>query len=179
VAWDRDVTGGYELTTSGGATDFARLIDAREAFSPYCLIGGLAVNCYARPVNTLDTALVIVAANLSRLAAQLSEEGFKIEEHAHSVDARPPESDLRIRFTAGERYQPFSERSVETQVLAVRARVACLDDVTGGKLWAWSDPHRRLSRRKKCELDLIRLAEAYPELKSIDPPALREVIDRG
>jgi hypothetical protein len=33
----------YELTTQGGSTDFARLIDACELFGPYCLTGGLAV----------------------------------------------------------------------------------------------------------------------------------------
>src|ERR1017187_3366538 len=37
---------GYELTTQGGATDFARLIAACEAFGPYCLIGGLGVDCF-------------------------------------------------------------------------------------------------------------------------------------
>jgi hypothetical protein len=41
----------YELTTKGGATDFARLIEACESFGLYCLIGGLAVNCYADDVS--------------------------------------------------------------------------------------------------------------------------------
>ena len=40
----------YELTAGGGATDFLRLIAALEAFRPYCLIDGLAVNCYVEPV---------------------------------------------------------------------------------------------------------------------------------
>jgi hypothetical protein len=40
----------YELTTQGGATDFARLIRACESVGPYCLIGGFAVNCYVEPV---------------------------------------------------------------------------------------------------------------------------------
>jgi hypothetical protein len=44
-------------------------------------------------------------------------------------------------------------------------KVACREDVLQGKLWAYSDPNRR-SKRKKDELDLIRLAEAYPELKN-------------
>jgi len=44
----------YELTTKGGATDFARLIAACEHFGPYCLIDGLAVNCYVEPVYTVD-----------------------------------------------------------------------------------------------------------------------------
>jgi len=48
----------YELITKGGATDFARLIEACNSFGPYCLIGGLAVNCYVEPVYTLDADIV-------------------------------------------------------------------------------------------------------------------------
>jgi hypothetical protein len=48
-----------------------------------------------------------------------------------------------------------------------------------GELWDDGDPQRRLSKRKKDELDLIRLAEAYPELKSLYPDELKEQIDRG
>ena len=49
----------YQLTTQGGATDFARLIRACESFGSYCLIGGLAVNCYVEPVYTLDANIVL------------------------------------------------------------------------------------------------------------------------
>jgi hypothetical protein len=58
-------------------------------------------------------------------------------------------------------------------------RVACLEDVTRGKLWAYGDPRRRLSKRKKDELDLIRLAEKYPELKFQYPDELRNQLERG
>jgi hypothetical protein len=58
-------------------------------------------------------------------------------------------------------------------------KVACLEDVTRGKLWAYGHPQRRLSKRKKDELDLIRLAEAYPELKSSYPAELQAQLDRG
>ena len=68
---------------------------------------------------------------------------------------------------------------MEAEVLGIRVRVACLEDVTRGKLWAYSDPRRRLSKRKKDELDLIRLAEAYPELKALYPGELREQLERG
>jgi hypothetical protein len=54
---------------------------------------------------------------------------------------------------------------VDANVLGVRVKVACREDVTQGKLWAYGDPRRRLSKRKKCELDLVRLDEAYPELR--------------
>ena len=167
------------MTTKGGATDFARLIEACASFGPYCLIGGLAVNCYVEPVYTLDADLVVIASGLSKLAAHLQEQHFKIEEHPHSLNATAPLSELRIQFTVDERYQAFLARSVESEVLGIRVRIACLEDLTRRKLWAYSDPKRRLSKRKKDELDLIRLTEAHPELKSLYPSELREQLDRG
>jgi hypothetical protein len=169
----------YELTTQGGATDFARLIAACESCGPYCLIGGLAVNTYVDPVYTLDADLVMIADGLLDLTAHLQAQGFKTEVHTHSVNALAPGSKLRIQFTTDERYQPFVGRAVEAEVLGVRAKIACLQDVTHGKLWAYGDPRRRLSKRKKDELDLIRLAEAHPELKSLYPVELRQQIERG
>jgi hypothetical protein len=77
----------YELITRGGATDFARLIEARQSFGPYCLIGGLAVNTYVEPVYTLDADLVATASSLADLSERLSEQGFKIEKHPHSLNA--------------------------------------------------------------------------------------------
>ena len=151
----------YELTTRGGATDFARLIEACESFGPYCLIGGLAVNCYVEPVYTLDVNVVVSESSLP------------------SVNALAPGSELRIQFTTDERYQAFPGRAVEAEVLGVRVRIAGLEDVTRGKLWAYGDPQRRLSKRKKDELDLIRLAEAHPELRSLYPRELQEQLDRG
>jgi hypothetical protein len=169
----------YELTTKGGATDFAKVIAACESFGPYCLIGGLAVNCYVEPVYTLDADIVVIASEVSRLAAHLSGQGFKTEVHPHSLNAEAPGSQLRIQFTTDERYQAFLARSVESEVLGIRVRIACIEDVTRGKLWAYGDPGRRLSKRKKDELDLIRLGEAYPELRSLYPRELVEQLDRG
>jgi hypothetical protein len=169
----------FELTTQGGGTDFARLVKACESFGPYCLIGGLAVNCYVEPVYTLDADIVVIASRLYKLAGHLQEQGFQADEHLHSLNVQAPGSDLRIQFTTDERYQGFLSRSVKAEVLGVRVSVASLADVTQGKLWAYSDPQRRLSKRKKDELDLIRLAEVHPELKSAYPSALKELIDRG
>ena len=135
----------YELTTQGGATDFARLIKACESFGPYCLIAGLAVNCYVEPVYTLDADVVLT------------------QQHAHAMNDWVPRSDLQIQFTTDEIYQDYLGRSVESEVLGIRVRIDSVQDVTQGKLWAYSDPQRRLSKRKKGELDLIRLAEAHPE----------------
>jgi hypothetical protein len=164
----------YELTTRGGGSDFALVISFCESVGPYCLIGGLAVNCYVEPVYTLDADIVVIADQLARIAESLRGEGFTLETHEHSVNVQPPNSDLRVQFTTDQRYQSFPSRASDRDVLGIRAKVACLDDVVQGKLWAWSDPSRRLSKRKKDELDLIRLAEAYPELLTRYPPELRQ-----
>jgi len=169
----------YGLMTQGGATHFAQVITACESFGLYCLTGDLAVNCFVDPVYTLDADLVAVASSLPKLSVYRREQGFRVEEHPHSVNVLPPESELRIQFTTDARYQAFLSRSVEAVVLGVNLRVACLEDITRGKLWAYSDPHRRLSKRQKDELDLIRLAEAYPELRSLYPKELQEQLDRG
>src|SRR5882757_9421896 len=149
----------FESVTGSGGSDFARLVRILNQHEPYCLIGGLAVNCYVEPVYTLDADIVVIAASLSRLSARLQEQGFKTEEHPHTLNVLAQGSELRIQFTLDERYQPFLARSVEAEVLGIRVRIACLEDVTRGKLWAYGDPRRRLSKRKKDELDLIRLAE--------------------
>jgi hypothetical protein len=81
----------YELITQGGASDFARVIKTCDSFGlPYCLIGGLAVNCYVEPVYTLDANIVASSSALSALTARVEEEGFQTEIHAHSLNAMAP-----------------------------------------------------------------------------------------
>ena len=162
----------FELTTKGGATDLARVIGVCESFGSYCLIGGLAVNCYVEPVYTLDAGIVVVSGNLDKILRALEADGFDLQPHEHSVNASRLGSDLRIQFTTDPRYQPFVERAEEREVLGMRAKVATLEDVAQGKLWAYSDTRRRLSKRKKDELDLIRLAEKYPRLRRMYPAEL-------
>lgn len=163
----------YDLTTKGGGTDLGEVVRACESAGDYCLIGGLAVNCFVEPVYTLDADIVVVAEHLPAVSARLQELGYRVEVREHSVNAQPPGSDLRVQFTTDTRYQSFPSRAVVRNVLGTPMKVACLEDVTAGKLWAYSDPHRRLSKRKKDELDLIRLAEAYPRVRPMLPPELR------
>jgi hypothetical protein len=122
---------------------------------------------------------LVVAEALSGLTERLANDGFRIEKHAHSVNAHEPGSDLRIQFTTGKRYQEFPSRATTGEILGVKTRIASSEDVTQGKIWAFGDPARRLSKRKKDELDLVRLAEAYPALKPLLPRELVEQIERG
>jgi hypothetical protein len=167
----------YELTTRGGGSDFGRVIQACESLGSYCLIGGLAVNTYVDPVYTLDADIVVIASSLPLLTMKLREQDFVIESHAHPVNAQSAGSDLRIQFTTDDRYQEFPSRAVQAEVLGLPVRVACLEDVTRGKLWAYGDPARRLSKRKKDELDLIRLGEAYPKVRSLFPAELLQQLE--
>jgi len=58
----------------------------------------------------------------------------------------------------------------------VQRRLSIVQGTVGVKV---HNPSRRLSKRKKDELDLIRLAEAYPQLRDLYPTDLREQIERG
>lgn len=159
----------YESVTNGGASDFAEVVAVLNRHKPWCLIGGLAVNCYVEPVYTVDADLVVVAANLSHIEGQLSVLGFKVTRFEHSTNAQRPGSKLNIQFTTDSRYQDFLANASEREVLGLRIPVATLEDIIRGKVWAWRDATRRLSKRKKDELDLIRIGEAYPQLRALIP----------
>lgn len=167
----------FELTTKGGASDFATVTEICRSLGPYCLLGGLAVNCYAEPVYTLDADFVVIASQTAALKRQLVSRGFSVESFPYSLNAQAAESDLRIQFSTDPRYQSFPDRAQEKEVLGISVRVAALEDVVQRKLWAYSDPQRRLSKRKKDELDLLRLGEAYPGVCSSFPEELRKLLE--
>jgi hypothetical protein len=159
----------YESITNGGASDFAEVVTVLDRNRPWCLIGGLAVNCYVEPVYTVDVDLVVVATKLSQIERELETSGFKMTRFEHSTNAQRPGSKLNVQFTTDSRYQDFLTRATEREVLEIRVPVASLEDIIRGKVWAWQDATRRLSKRKKDELDLVRIAEVYPEVQRLIP----------
>jgi hypothetical protein len=159
----------YESVTNGGASDFATVAEILDRRGPWCLIGGLAVNCYVEPVYTVDADIVVVAQELEAIADQLAAAGFRIERFAHSLNARKAAGKLNVQFTQDPRYQDFLGRAQPREVLGQAVPVADLKDIVQGKVWAWSDKQRRLSKRKKDELDLIRIGEAFPERRQDMP----------
>jgi hypothetical protein len=165
----------YESVTNGGASDFAIVARLLERHGPWCLIGGLAVNCYVEPVYTIDADVVVAAQNLGAIAEELTATGFRLEQFAHSLNAKKPPGQLNVQFTQDDRYQSFIARAKPHEVLGQTVPVAELRDIVQGKVWAWSDPERRSTKRKKDELDLMRIAEAFPKLRSEFP---REIIDQ-
>jgi hypothetical protein len=158
----------YESVTNGGTSHFADLVTVLNENKPSCLIGGLAVNCYVEPVYMVDVDLVVVAANLPQI------EGALVTPFEHSTNAQRSGSKLNIQFTTDSRYQDFLAKATEREVLGLYIPVASLEDIIRGKVWAWQDATPRLSKRKKDELDLIRIGEAYPQLRSLLPKQIVE-----
>ena len=159
----------FESVTGSGSSDFAILVGILSKHGKWCLIGGLAVNCYVEPVYTLDADIVVVSSELPAIKSELIDAGFSIEEFTHSLNARMKGSDLRIQLSLDPRYQDFLRNPLMMEVLGQQVPVASLTDVIRGKIWAWSDEKRRATKRKKDELDLMRILEAYPETRASMP----------
>lgn len=167
----------FESVTGSGSSDFARLVQILSQHAPWCLIGGLAVNCYVEPVYTLDADIVIVSHELERIKPELSAAGFVVQEFPHSLNANMPGSQFRIQLRIEHRYQEFLSSATLTSILGTDVFVASLPNIVRGKIWAWSDEGRRLTKRKKDELDLIRIGENYPELRKMMPPVINEQLE--
>ena len=168
----------YEAVTNGGASDFSAAVEVFDRFGPWCLIGGLAVNCYVEPVYTVDADFVVVASQMKKAEAALTAAGFSLSKFPHSVNARRAESKLNVQISTDPRYQDFLGRAQPREVLGVTVPVAALDDLVQGKIWAWQDKERRLTKRKKDELDLIRIAEAYPHLAATMPAEIVRQLEK-
>ena len=137
----------------------------------YCVIGGLAVNAYAEPVVSLDLDVVVAAGELEGICKAV-ESHFKIERFAHSVNLSTAKSGLRIQLQTDRRYQDFVPRASARTVLGYPMRVASVEDVLQGKIWAYLDEERRRSKRQKDLADIARLVEAYPSLMEQLPESI-------
>jgi hypothetical protein len=167
----------FEAVTGSGSTDFATVVGILDQHSGWCLIDGLAANCYVEPVYTLDADIVVVSSDLPEIKNELERADFSVEAFPHSLNATMAGSDLRIQFTTDPRYQDFLSTTTDREVLGQKVPVASLANVVRGKIWAWGDDSRRLSKRKKDELDLIRIAEKYPDLRGLMPPTIIQQIE--
>ena len=168
----------FESVTGSGSSDFAALVIILNEHGRWCLIGGLAVNCYVEPVYTLDADIVVAVSEVDSIKQDLAVAGFSLQEFPHSINAQMSGSDLRIQLTTDTRYQDFLDETQLMEVLGEHVPVASLVNITRGKIWAWNDPSRRPTKRKKDELDLMRILEAYPEMRSSMPQEISKQIDK-
>jgi len=137
----------------------------------YCVIGGLAVNAYAEPVVSLDLDIVVVADAIEKLI-NTAEKVFIIKKFPHSFNLKSPQSDFRIQLQTDPRYQNFISNATNKKVMGYEMKVAALEDVLRGKIWAYSDEQRRKSKRQKDLADIFRLVETYPSLKDLLPDSI-------
>ncbi len=147
-----------------------------ELDANYCVIGGLAVNAYTEPVVSLDIAAVIAAEDVETLCDAVKEL-FTIERFAHSINLTSSRSDLRIQLQTDSRYHAFLRNATVREVLGYQMRVAALEDVLQGKIWAYCDEQRRMSKRQKDLADILRIVEAYPALEENLPASVREMLN--
>ena len=172
----------YDGVIMSGTTDFAQVVEAlRRQSAEFCVIGGMAVNSYVTPVYTVDLDLVVVTAHLAPVLAELRAADWRITEYPYSINAQrragPSErtdSLLMVQFSKPEEMQPYIGRAALRPILGLDVPVAALPDLVAAKLAAWAEPRRRPNKRRKDELDLLRLAEAFPsEVDGLLPDELR------
>jgi hypothetical protein len=135
----------------------------------YCLIGGQAVNAYVDPLVSLDLDVVVAAGALEPLLRGLPG-SMQVERFPPSVNVSQPGSDLRIQIQTDARYIAFVERAQSREVLGHTLRVARVEDVLRGKVWAFQDSQRRPSKRQKDLADISRLVESFADLRANVPP---------
>ncbi len=161
-------------SVSNGHEDVIQIfLDAlNAAHVAYCVIGGLAVNAYVEPVVSLDLDIVIATDDVVA-ACRAVDKYFKIEQFPHSVNLKSSRSDLRIQIQTDPRYQTFIPSAETRSVLGYEMKVAAIEDVLKGKVWAYSDEARRKSKRQKDLADIIRMTEEYPDLTAQLPASIQ------
>ena len=140
----------------------------------YCVIGGLAVNAYVEPVVSLNLNLVIITKAINNFI-ETAGTIFNMEKFPHSINLSSPKSDLRIQLQTDPRYQDFIPHASMKDVMGYKMKVATVEDVLQGKIWAYSDKQRRKSKRQKDLADIFRLIEAYPDLKNFIPESIKNI----
>jgi hypothetical protein len=162
---------------ANGKSDIIQLLldKLKELKIEYCLIGGLAVNAYAEPVASLDLDIVLAIDDIEKLIKNVKST-FKISRFEHSINIEHPDSDLRIQLQTDSRYQAFIAKASIKNVLGYKMKVATLEDVLKGKIWAYSDKERRKSKRQKDLADIMRLVETHFYLYDLLPEEVKKII---
>ncbi len=163
----------YDWQTAGGGGDVSLLVATLEQREiPWCMIGGLAVNHWAKePMATADVDVVIAAGRVAEAVKALQAAGFKAKKFKWSVNLKG-RSKVLVQISTEEVYREFPGRARPADIHGMLMRVACLKDTLRGKILAWQDPERRASKRQKDLLDVMRLVEAHPRLRKSLPADL-------
>ena len=79
-----------------------------------------------------------------------------------------------VRFINGTSKKEFLSRASSKDVLGYKMNVASIEDIIQGKVWAYIDEKRRMSKRQKDLADIIRLIEEYPSIEHLIPSIILE-----
>ncbi|MEX0777818.1 MAG: nucleotidyl transferase AbiEii/AbiGii toxin family protein [Phycisphaeraceae bacterium] len=156
----------YDWQTAGGGGDVLLLVQALEqAEIPWCMIGGLAVNHWAKePMATADVDVVIATDRVEQAVRVLEEAGFRAQRFEWSINLKG-RSDVSVQISTEAAYHEFPQRATAADVHGILMRVASLEDTLQGKIMACRDAGRRASKRVKDLADIVRLIEAHPQLR--------------
>ena len=167
----------YDWQTAGGGGDVSLLVATLERREiPWCMIGGLAVNHWAKePMATADVDVVIAAERVEEAVKALCAAGFTARKFKWSVNFKG-RSKVSVQISTEDAYRDFPARSVPADIHGILMRVAGLPDTLRGKILAWRDSERRASKRQKDLLDILRLVEAHPKLRKLLPSDLAKKI---
>jgi hypothetical protein len=167
----------YDWQTAGGGGDVLLLVAALEQLEiPWCMIGGLAVNHWARePMTTVDVDVVIAAEKIDAAIKALRAAGFTAKKFRWSVNLKG-RSKVSVQISTEDFYRDFPERSKPADIHGILMRVASPEDTLRGKILAYQDANCRASKRQKDLLDIMRMVEAQPKLKKLLPAVLAKKI---
>src|SRR5208283_2925851 len=102
----------YDWQTAGGGGDVSLLVETLERREiPWCMIGGLAVNHWARePMATADVDVVIAATRIEEAVKALQAAGFKARKFKWSVNLKG-RSKVVVQISTEGCYRDFPERA--------------------------------------------------------------------
>jgi len=168
----------FDWQTLGGGDDVTKLVDILNSLgASWCMIGGLAVNHWAaEPMATADVDIVIGASDVEACVAALERAGFQAERFEWSVNLKG-NSKVSVQISTDAFYKAFPEDSVEAEVHGIRMRVASVSHTFAGKIAAYRDPKPRGSKRQKDMLDIVRLIESHPYLRTELPTEIRAQVE--
>ncbi|MBM4049817.1 MAG: nucleotidyltransferase family protein, partial [Planctomycetes bacterium] len=114
----------YDWQTAGGTDDVMRLVDCLEkADIPWCAIGGVAVNHWAKePMVTQDVDFVVSTDAIERAVSALEAAGFRAERFQWSINFKG-RSTVSMQLSTEEFYRDFPSRSVPADVHGILMRV--------------------------------------------------------
>ena len=160
----------YDWQTAGGGGDVLLLVETLERLEiPWCMIGGLAVNHWAKePMATADVDIVVATDRVEDAVRELEEAGFKAERFEWSINLKG-RSKVSVQISTESFYRDYPARAVPADVHGILMRVASLEATLRGKIKAWREPERRASKRQKDFADILRLVESHPELRKMLP----------